>query len=338
MRTVEELKEQVPVATLCSALGVVRGTLYRWWKPAAPKPAPTNCILHPRALKQDERRQVVDVLHSDRFKDSSPAEIYATLLDEGRYLCSLRTFYRILDALGENKERRRIVRHGNYKKPELLATGPNQVWSWDITKLLGPEKWTYFYLYVLLDIFSRYVVGWMVAEKEWGGYAKGLIEESVKKQNIDPRVLTIHSDRGGPMISKPVAFLLADLGVTKSLSRPQVSNDNPFSESQFKTLKYSAHFPGRFGALEDARSFCAPFFRWVNDEHHHSGIGYHTPADVHYGRAEKLRELRNDTLNAAYAAHPERFVRAKPIAPPLPHAVWINPPVLPAKEVPAQPT
>jgi len=338
MRTVEEFKEQLPVTTLCSALGVVRGTLYRWWTPAAPKPQRPCTAPHPRALKEDERRQVIEVLHGDRFRDSSPAEIYATLLDEGRYLCSVRTFYRILDDIGENKERRQLVRHGNYKKPELLATGPNQIWSWDITKLLGPEKWTYFYLYVLLDIYSRYVVGWMVAERESGAYAKALIEESVKKQNIDPGGLTIHSDRGGPMISKPVAFLLADLGITKSLSRPQVSNDNPFSEAQFKTMKYSLHFPDRFGCLEDTRTFCTPFFRWNNDEHRHSGIGYHTPADVHYGRAGKLREQRNNTLIAAYTAHPERFVRKQPIAPRLPEAVWINPPSVLAKEAPIQST
>ena len=249
-----------------------------------------------------------------------------TLLDEGRYICSLRTMYRILEKREETRERRAVVRHGKFAKPELIATGPNQVWSWDITKLLGPTKWTYFYLYVLLDIFSRYVVGWMIADRESGVLAKALIEESCEKQEIGEDQLTIHSDRGGPMISKPVAHLLADLGVIKSLSRPQVSNDNPFSEAQFKTLKYSPHFPERFGCQEDAVGFGRTFFPWYNDDHKHSGIGYYTPADIHYGRAHAVQKVRSETLAAAYVAHPERFVRKPPIAQEIPTEVWINPP------------
>lgn len=333
MKTVDELSSEVPVVALCAALGVARATAYRRWAPLPNEPKVKRTRRSPqRALSDAEREAAIEVLHGPRFRDSSPAAIYATLLDEGRYLCSLRTLYRILEELGESRERREFVRHGKFEKPELLATGPNQVWSWDITKLLGPAKWTYFYLYVMLDIFSRYVVGWMVADRESGTYAKALIEESLQKQQVDPAQLTIHSDRGGPMISKPVAFLLADLGVTKSLSRPQVSNDNPFSEAQFKTLKYSPQFPDRFGSKEHAISFSSGFFRWYNQEHKHSGIGYYTPEDVHYGQAWRMRKVRASTLAAAYAAHPERFVRKPPAAQALPTAVWINPPEMARKE------
>jgi putative transposase len=288
---------------------------------------------HPRALSDVETKQILTTLHSYRFTDQSPAEVYATLLDEGTYLCSLRSMYRILQKQGETRERRAIVHHGKFKKPELLATEPNQVWSWDITKLLGPQKWTYFYLYVLMDIFSRYVVGWMVAERESGSLATVLMREACEKQNIVEGALTIHSDRGGPMISKPVAHLMADLGVIKSLSRPQVSNDNPFSEAQFKTLKYCPTFPERFGSKQDADVFCRYFFTWYNQEHKHSGIGYYTPEDVHYGRALAMQKLRQNTLSSAFAAHPERFVKKSPIAASAPTAVWINPPVINKKTV-----
>lgn len=330
MKTIATFRCEIPVAALCAAMGIARASSYRWSKPSIPRK--TRETPHPRSLGIRERQEAIELLHGSRFSEASPAAIYATLLDEGRYLCSLRSLYRILKSIGENRERRQLVHHGKFAKPELIATAPNHVWSWDITKLLGPTKWNYFYLYVLLDIFSRYVVGWTVAERESGALAKVLIEESVSKQNADPTQLTIHSDRGGPMKSKPVAFLLADLGVTKSLSRPQVSNDNPFSEAQFKTMKYSPRFPERFGCLEDARAFCGPFFKWNNEEHRHSGIGYHTPGDVHYGRAVALREKRNETLAQAYLAHPERFVRGTPIAPTLPEKVWINPPEQKQKE------
>lgn len=327
MQTITELRTEIPVTALCAALEVARASVYRQWSPRTKDESsyqPRRA--HPRKLSVPEEQAVLDHLHSDRFMDLSPAEVWATLLDEGQYFCSLRTMYRILEKHGENQERRKIVRHGQFKKPELLATAPNQIWSWDITKLLGPEKWTYFYLYVILDIFSRYVVGWMVAHRETGILAKELIEESCRKQKISPDQLVIHSDRGSPMKSKPVAFLLADLGVTKSFSRPHVSDDNPFSEAQFKTIKYSPHFPERFGSIQDSRQFCRGYFSWYNQEHKHSALGYHTPEDVHYDRAKLLRSHRMETLALAYAAHPERFVRKPPVAPKLPNAVWINPP------------
>lgn len=258
--------------------------------------------------------------------DQAPAAVYATLLDEGRYLCSIRTMYRILDAADEIRERRRQTRHPTYEKPVLLTTQPNQVWTWDITKLLGPAKWSYFYLYVILDIFSRYAVGWMVARRESAALAKQLIEETCMKQGISKNHLTLHSDRGSSMTSKPVALMLSDLGITKSHSRPRVSNDNPFSESQFKTLKYRPEFPKRFGSLEDARIFCRRFFDWYNTEHKHSGIGLLTPETLHYGNAEPVLAGRQEILNEAYERHPERFVRKPPCVTRYQEEVWINPP------------
>lgn len=280
----------------------------------------------PRALSMAERQSILDALHSDRFLDQAPAEVYATLLDEGVYHCSVRTMYRILDAEGEIRERRNQARHPVYARPELLATRPNELWSWDITKLLGPAKWTYYYLYVILDVFSRYVVGWMLSTQESAALAERLISQTVEKQNVKPGELTIHADRGSSMTSKPVAFLLADLGVTKTHSRPHVSNDNPFSESQFKTLKYRPSFPARFASLEQARAFCCRFFQWYNVEHHHSGLACLTPQVVHFGQADHAIHARNQTLRAAYQAHSERFVRRPPVAATLPGAVWINPP------------
>jgi putative transposase len=258
----------------------------------------------------------------------APHEVYATLLDEERYLCSIRTMYRILEENTEVKERRNQLRHPDYKKPELLATGPNQVWSWDITKLLGPVKWSYYHLYVILDIFSRYVVGWMVAPCESATLAKQLIGETCSKQNIQKEQLTIHADRGSSMKSKPVAFLMADLGITKTHSRPHTSDDNPFSEAQFKTLKYRPDFPDRFGCIEDARQFCRAFFPWYNNEHKHTGINLLSPTDVHHGEAESIIASRQNVLNTAYALHPERFVRKMPEHKPMQQAVWINPPKL----------
>ena len=276
---------------------------------------------------------MLEQLHAERFQDTPPAQVYTTLLDEGTYLCSIRTMYRLLDQHNEVRERRNQLTHPRYQKPELLATGANQVWSWDITKLRGPAKWTYFYLYVILDIFSGYVVGWMVAPRESAELAKRLIKETCHKQAIAPEQLTIHADNGSSMRSKPVAFLLADLGVTKSHSRPHVSDDNPFSESQFKTLKYRPEFPDRFGSIQDARGFCQVFFPWYNTEHHHSGIGLLTPETLHYGRAEKVIQRRQEVLSQAYERNPERFVGAHPKPPDKPTAVWINPPTLkPATE------
>ena len=271
---------------------------------------------------------MLDVLHEPRFMDLAPAEVYATLLDEGIYLCAERTMYRILAAQGEVRERRVQRRHPVYQAPELLATAPNQLWSWDITKLKGPAKWSYFHLYVLLDVFSRFVVGWMVAHRESATLAERLIATSCARQGIRREQLTLHADRGSSMTSKTVALLLADLGVTKTHSRPHVSNDNPYSEAQFKTLKYRPGFPERFGSLQDARAYAAVFFAWYNHHHRHSGIGLLTPADVHFGLAEERREQRTAVLRAAYEATPERFVRQLPRPPALPAAAWINPPKL----------
>ena len=266
------------------------------------------------------------MLNSERFVDQAPAEVYGALLDEGRYLCSIRTMYRILEVAREVRERRNQLRHPEYKKPELLATGPNEVWSWDITKLLGPRKWTYYYLYVILDIFSRYVVGWLLAQQESSQLASRLIRETILKEGVDPRGLTIHSDRGPSMASKLVAQLLADLGVTKTHSRPHTSNDNPFSEAQFKTLKYRPQFPQRFGSQEDGRGFCQGFFRWYNHDHRHWGLGLMTPATVHYGLDERIHARRQQVLLAAYKRTPERFVSKTPQPPQRPQLVWINPP------------
>jgi putative transposase len=271
-------------------------------------------------------------LHGQRFVDRPPADVVATLLDEGRYLCSTRTMYRILDGKKEVKERRNQRAHPIYEKPELLATRPNEVWSWDITKLKGPVKWTYYQLYVILDIFSRYVVGWMVAERESSELAKRLIRESCLKQEVLSDQLTLHADRGSSMKSKPVAMMLSDLGVTKTHSRPHVSNDNPYSESHFKTLKYRPGFPERFGSLQDARTFCQEFFTWYNTQHHHSGIAWLTPEDMHYGRAKQIVQVRQLALDEAFARHPERFRNRPPQAAIPPDAVWINPPNQEASE------
>lgn len=329
MTAVEDAASAMGTAPACSALGLPRAAWYRGRRPAAvarPRPTP------PRALDRAERQGVLDLLHT-RFVDQAPAHVHATLLDEGTYVCSPRTMYRLLDAAHEIKERRDQVRRPRFAAPELLATRSNEVWSWDITKLRGPAKWTYFYLYVILDIFSRYVVGWMLAPRESAILAERLIAETCAKHGIQPGQLTLHADRGGAMRSKPVALLLADLGVTKTHSRPQVSNDNPFSEAQFKTLKYCPQFPERFGSIEDGRAFGQAFFYWYNHEHRHSGLGFLTPAVVHVGQAATVRAHRQQVLAAAYAAHPERFVKGRPQPADLPTAVWINPP---AKKTTAQ--
>ncbi len=320
-----ELAPLVGTKGACQAVGRARATYYRHARPPAPKPPGTRRS-SPRALTSGEVAEVLDVLHSDRFVDMAPAEIYATLLDEGQYLASVSSMYRILRAADEVKERRHQATHPARVKPELVATRPNQIWSWDITKLHGPAKWTYFYLYVIIDIYSRQVVGWMVAGRESSALAERLLADTIRKHGVDRDQLTIHADNGSSMASKPVALLLADLGVTKSHSRPHVSNDNPYSEAQFKTLKYRPDFPRQFGSLEDARGFCQRFFDWYNNAHRHSGIGFHTPADIHYGRALQRRATRAQVLAAAYAAHPERFVRKPPEPPRLPDAAWINRP------------
>jgi len=324
-QTVEELTPLVGTYPACRALGVAPATMYRRRRP--PEPQPRKPRPKPaRALSAGERETVLEVLHSERFIDCSPAAVWATLLDEGRYVASERTMYRILAEQGESRERRDQLVHPTYAKPELLATRPNALWSWDITKLLGPAKWTYFYLYVLLDVFSRYVVGWTIQHRESAEVAKDLIAQSIEQQGVEAGQLTVHADRGPAMRSKPVAFLLADLGVTKTHSRPYTSSDNPYSEAQFKTLKYRPGFPDRFDSILHSRSWGRGFFPWYNHEHRHSGIGLMTPAMVHYGRAEEAREQRARVLAAAYAANPERFVRGLPQPPTLPIAAWINPP------------
>ena len=251
-----------------------------------------------------QQQAVLKLLHAPRFADQAPAEIYASLLDEGVYHCSIRTMYRVLDQHDEVRERRQQLRHPIYRKPELLAERPNEVWSWDITKLMGPTKWRYFYLYVILDIFSRRVVGWCVADAESAVLFKPLLDDAIAKHNVPPGQLTLHADRGGPMKAKATALLLADLGVTRSHNRPHTSNDNPFSESHFKTLKYQPTFPQRFGCIEDARSFCRRFFDWYNQDHHHAGIGLMTPDQVHYGQTDAVHAARQHTLDQAFRDKP----------------------------------
>ena len=323
MIAAEELGRHVGMSNACDALTVSRATLYRRLQ------SPTKTVSRgpsPRALTDEERNHVRQELYSGRFIDQSPYQVYAALLDEGKYLCSVRTMYRILSQNNASRERRNQLTRPNYRKPELLATGPNQVWSWDITKLKGPETWTYYYLYVILDIFSRYTVGWMLAHREQADLAQKLIEETIEKQNVERDQLTIHSDRGPSMTSHSVANLLGSLGVTKSLSRPHVSNDNPYSESQFKTMKYQPEFPDRFGSYQDALSHSRHFFGWYNNEHYHSGIGLLTPASLHYGLAGGIIAARTTTLDLAFATNPERFVNGVPRPAKLPIAAWINPP------------
>jgi putative transposase len=324
-QAVEELTPVIGTRASCRALGASHATIYRRRRPPAaraPRPRPRS----PRALSDAERGAVLAHLHSERFVDSSPAQVWATLLDEGSYLASERTMYRLLAAEGEVRERRAQLTHPAYQRPELLAERPNEVYSWDITKLAGPAKWTYFYLYVILDVFSRYAVGWTVQHRENAEVAKDLIAQACEQQQIAPGTLTVHADRGSSMTSKPVAFLLADLGVVRSHNRPYTSTDNPYSEAQFKTLKYRPGFPARFDSIEHARGFCRDFFGWYNHHHRHSGIGLMTPATVHHGRAEAVHADRARVLDAAYAATPERFVRQPPKPPALPVAAWINKP------------
>jgi len=314
----------VGIVAACKALAVPRATFYRRRRsaeePARERKQPV------RALTEAERKQVLAVLHEPRFIDKAPTEVYASLLDTGIYLCSIRTMYRILHTANEVRERRKQLRQPVYVKPELLATAPNQVWSWDITKLRGPGKWQHYYLYVILDIYSRYVVGWAVAERESAALAQQLIDDSAAKQQIVPGQLTIHADRGAAMTAKSVALLLAELGITKTHSRPYTNNDNPYSEAQFKTLKYCPDFPDRFGSLADVRMYCRSFFNWYNREHYHSGIALLTPGMLHYGYAGVVLEHRASVLVEAYRAHPERFVNQPPVPSPVPTAAWINRP------------
>jgi transposase InsO family protein len=335
MSAVHELTPALGAGAAARAMGLWRGAPARRQarahrhavmgppRPRAPRPGP------PLALDAQEQQALLGALNSERFCDTAPAAVHATLLDEGTYLGSVRTMYRLLAAdagIGGCRERRNQLIHPAYAKPELLATAPNQVWSWDITKLKGPAKWTCFHLYVILDIFSRFVVGWLIAPRECSALAQQLIADTVARHDVQPGRLTLHADRGAAMRSKPVASLLVDLDVAKSHSRPHVSDDNPYSESQFKTMKYRPAFPERFGSIEDARAHCQAFFPWYNAEHCHSGIGYMTPHSVHYRLADDLRVIRQATLDAAFLAHPNRFKNKRPQLPPMPTAAWINPP------------
>ena len=329
MAAMDQLSPMVGTKQACQALAVPRASWYRRRRRRLSPPSGAAQRHSTRALSESEQSTVLACLHEERFQDCSPAQVYAALLDQGRYHCSIRTMYRLLEAGGQSRERRDQLTHPPYQKPELLATEANQLWSWDITKLRGPVKWTAYHLYVILDVFSRYVVGWMIAYRESAVLAKRLIEHTCLKQNIAPGQLTVHADRGSSMKSKPVALLLADLGVVKTHSRPHVSDDNPYSESHFRTLKYRPGFPERFGSLPDARSFSQEFFTWYNDEHRHSGLGLLTPAMVHHGQATLILAQRQDVLNAAFLAHPERFVRFAPKPAALPKEVWINKPPAP---------
>ena len=325
-----ELAHEVGIKKACRLLGRPRATHYRRCKPPvrstpAVRPSPPN------ALSESERQSVLDLLHEPKHADLAVAQVWCRALDDGIYLCSQSTMHRLLGLHGESRERRRQRTHPAKKKPELMATRPNEVWSWDITKLKGPDRGTYFDLYVVLDIFSRYVVAWLVAPAESAELARDFLEDAILVQDIDKDTLTIHADRGSSMRSKPVSQLLIDLGVARSHSRPHVSNDNPFSEAAFKTLKYCPAFPDRFGSIEDARAFCAEFFDYYNHVHRHSGIGLHTPASVHYGTATEIRSQRQATLDAAFRASPVRFRHRPPVAPKIPDVAWINPP--PREEV-----
>ncbi len=331
LKAAEELAQITGMTTACQLLNIPRSSLYRARHPeqqpeGVRSASSSQRVKAARALSNAEKEEVRDVLNSERFQDQSPREVYAALLDEDEYLCHWRTMYRVLDEHEEVRERRNQLCHPVYARPELLATGPNQLWSWDITKMRAPVTWTYYYLYVMLDVFSRYVVGWLLAEQESAALAKELTTAACAKQQIEPGQLTIHADRGGPMLAKSMAMLMSDLGVNESHSRPHVSDDNPYSEAHFRTVKYRADYPDRFGSLRDARSWCEEFFPWYNNEHHHTSLHLLTPADVHYGRAEEKLAQRDAVLQRAYAAHPERFVNGPPTMPKLAAAVWINRP------------
>jgi len=323
----EQLSSHTGKKAACEALLVPRATFYRHHNAKSRTANNNTRPVPPLSLSDEERQIVIDILHSEQFCDDTPHQVFAKLLDAGQYHCSIRTMYRILESEhGCVRERRKHVQRPDYVKPELLATKPNQVWSWDITKLKGPVTWTYFYLYVILDIFSRHVVGWMIAHREQSALAKRLIKDSCTKQKIEPEQLTLHADRGSSMKSKAVAHLLGDLGVTKTHSRPHVSNDNPYSEAQFKTLKYCPQFPERFGSIQDARSFCKDFFSWYNKKHRHSGIAMMTPEQVHYGMDKMIYQNRSEVLAAAFEKSPNRFKGNLPVPKSLPSAAWINKP------------
>jgi putative transposase len=324
MDLVEDLVDPVvPIAKACHALGVSRATLYR-----NTRPSPPRCMSHharsPRRVSDGERAKILDTFHSVEFGDRPVIEVYATLLSRGVYLASIRTMYRILAAHGETKERRNQRRPHVYTKPSLTATAPNQVWTWDITKLATTAVGIFLHAYVIIDLFSRYVVGWMVASRECKHLAAQLFAETIARHGIEPG-LTVHADRGSAMKSDTLAQLFATLGAQRSFSRPHVSDDNAFSESQFKTMKYQPDYPGRFVGELHARGWLAPFFGWHNDEHHHSNLALFTPAEVFFGRVERVRIVRQAALDAAHVAHPERFPHGAPRVLLPPAEVSINP-------------
>lgn len=324
MALVEQREAYVPVFVACQALGLSRATLYRARRPAPPpapsKPRPSP----PRRLSDEERQRILDVLHSPEFADQPPAEVYATLLERGEYIASIRTMYRVLAEAGEVRERRNVRAAQTHPAPSLTATAPNQVWTWDITKLATTEKGVFLQAYVIIDLFSRFVVGWLLATKECKHLAATLFAETTARHGVEPGLI-VHADRGSAMKSDTLAQLLADLGASRSFSRPRVSDDNAFSEAQFKTMKYQPDYPGRFGSVEHGRGWLQEFFGWHNDEHHHAGLALFTPADVFYGRVERVLGIRQRALDAAYAAHPERFPNGPPIARRPPAKVEINP-------------
>ena len=320
-----ELAAKIGLKRACEALGVPRSTVYRSRRPRlTPNPRPTPA----HALSEAERSEIREVLNSERFMDQAPRQVSSALLDEGKYLCHWRSMYRILNDYGEVRERRNLRRHPVYKKPELLATAPNQVWSWDITLLRGPFKGSYYRLYLVLDIFSRCVVGWRIAEVESSQLARELVAQTARKQGILPDQLTLHADNGAPMRGKPLTQLLSELGIAGTHNRPHTSNDNPFSEAQFKTMKYRPDYPDRFPDIEGARAWARRFVTWYNEEHYHSGLNLLTPASVHYGEAGDIQRQRQAVMSVAYALNPTRFSRGEPVVKGVPSAVYLNPPDL----------
>ena len=334
--------QSMPMAAACRAVGVSRATLYR--RTGRPTPPTLRTTPPHRALTTAERAKLTETLHSPAFADQPPREVYAQLLSRGEYVGSIRTMYRVLKALGETLERRRGHVKRNVVKPVLEATAPNQVWTWDITKLRGADRGAFYYVFVVLDLFSRYVVGWLIAEHENAMLATHLIAETSDQHGVAPGSLKLHSDRGSPMTAGTMVQLLASLGIEQSLSRPRVSDDNPFIESHFKTAKYQPDYPGRFASLFHARAWFAQFFDWYNEHHHHEGLALFTPADVFFSRVEVIAARRQHGLDTAYLAHPERFVHGPPTVTRPPGRVAINappndavcptPPTRPESEVP----